>query len=916
MNTQDSEDERRYVSTPVTEQSADMQDKTCEIEGLIASARSYSRSNSVKHTNSKENRAQTYGTEPLDTGITPLRGNPGDGKHAESRFGQAIASLRQNMIETLTISSRTCATIMSSAYTKLASENSSHKACINRLQEDLWREKLRVTQLEEEMRDQEQIIAKVHLNAINLLSSSVSSDLPDDKVRRGLSNLFDGIVRDWCLDLHAADVIDESSAAILLMSNNILADAPDLPAYLRINMRDEIAAPVLLQAALAKFLCDSFLLEPFFLQDWLPRASDAAFKGNNLHDTTTWRVQTVEYLEAVFPAPKQYFRKTAEDFVRKYARLLQEVPEDALLELSDLIEQFCKLALQLWKRHAIISVEGLEQSDLKHFRSTQPDMEAEDSVLQGARGANLDGRPVQVMVRPRIVSQLVHQDGQLADRVVWSKAVADLALREENAKALSLIAVMGVTGSGKSNFLQHLMGKGGEKGPTVGHTLSSCTQKTEMHECRLGNKQVVFFDTPGFDDTYPGDADVLADVAQVLSSSYKNNLKLNGIIYLHRIKDERMTNAIMRNLTMFRNLCGDAAFKNVALVTTFWDELQDRSKGEDREQQLLARGEWWGYMTSRGSKIMRFQNTRESALGIVSKVIDLDIVTLQVQEEMANRGLEVDQTTAGEALNSELAEQRKAFEKALETLHQEKEQAKRDHDVHLQEIIETMESEKMSLLQEIESEQAALHADRREEQRRLEQEFYDEKLRLERVVQEALAESVRIKKETETKVKEERRRLKAEFDGKLHEFSEQQSQEVQMIVREFEQRLATEKEDGHRRLKEAVESSNVVIRDLKKSMNRSRREDRKKYEEEIKNIKRHQREAKEQSERWANDMERINREILASQVEQRDAGKEKQNGIQTKIEKLKEQKKSKTQVFWSRIGALTGIGSLLLTALA
>ncbi|KAJ4199848.1 hypothetical protein NW767_007828 [Fusarium falciforme] len=87
------------------------------------------------------------------------------------------------------------------------------------------------------------------------------------------------------------------------------------------------------------------------------------------------------------------------------------------------MEQFFKLALQLWKRHVLISVEGLEEQDLKHFRSGQPDMEAEDSVLNGARGAHLDGRPVQVMVRPRIVSQLVHQDGQLADRVVWSKAV-------------------------------------------------------------------------------------------------------------------------------------------------------------------------------------------------------------------------------------------------------------------------------------------------------------------------------------------------------------------------------------------------------------------------------------------------------------------------------------------------------------
>ncbi|RSM14910.1 hypothetical protein CEP52_001070 [Fusarium oligoseptatum] len=491
---------------------------------------------------------------------------------------------------------------------------------------------------------------------------------------------------------------------------------------------------------------------------------------------------------------------------------------------------------------------------------------------------------------------------------------------------------MGVTGSGKSNFLQHLVGMEGEKGPVVGHSLSSCrftisglgrftyntsgTQKTEMYECRLGKKQLVFFDTPGFDDTYRGDADVLADVAQVLSSSYKNNLKLNGIIYLHRIKDERMTNAIMRNLTMFRSLCGDAAFQNVVLATTFWDELQDQSKGENREQQLLARGEWWGYMTSKGSKNMRFHNTRESALNIISKVIDLDIVTLQVQEEMVNRGLEVDQTTAGETLNSELVEQRKAFEKALQTLHHEKEQAKRDHDVHLQEIIETLELEKMTLLQEIESEQAALHADRREERRRMEQEFYDEKLRLERMVQETLAESVRIKEETETEAREDRRRLKAEFDGKLNEFSEQQSQEMQKAIREFEQRLAAEKEEGHRRVREALEHSDIVIRDLKSSMNRSRREDRKKYEDEIKKIKERQREVTEQSERWTDDMERINRKILATQVKKRHTKQKDQKGIQSKIDKLKEQKKSKTQNFWSRIGALAGVGSLLLAALA
>jgi hypothetical protein len=255
------------------------------------------------------------------------------------------------------------------------------------------------------------------------------------------------------------------------------------------------------------------------------------------------------------------------------------------------------------------------------------------------------------------------------------------------------------------------------------------TQKTETFECLIGGRQFVFFDTPGFDGAYRGDADILADIAQALSSSYKNKLKLTGMIYIHRIKDERMTNAIMRNLTMFRSLCGDNAFKNVLLVTTFWDELQDEAKGEMRERELLQKLEWWGNMTSKGSRMRRFQNTRESALSIVADLAGLPVVTLQIQTEMVEQGLGIDQTTAGEALNRELAELRAAYADQLETLRKEKEQAKKDHDVQLQNFLENMEEEKRKLIIRLENEQAALHADRREEQRRMEQLFNDQLLR-------------------------------------------------------------------------------------------------------------------------------------------------------------------------------------------
>ncbi|KAL5586668.1 hypothetical protein FOBRF1_016538 [Fusarium oxysporum] len=355
----------------------------------------------------------------------------------------------------------------------------------------------------------------------------------------------------------------------------------------------------------------------------------------------------------------------------------------------------------------------------------------------------------------------------------------------ESPPPVLLIAVMGVTGSGKSNFLRLLTGRDDEDGPQVGHSLGSCTQKTEAYECLIQGQQFVFFDTPGFDDTYRGDADILADVAQALSSSYMNNVKLSGIIYLHRIKDERMTNAIMRNLTMFRNLCGDGAFENVILATTFWDELQDESKGAAREHELISTPEWWGYMSNKGSRIRRFQNTRESALEIVNELVDLPAVTLQIQEEIVEQGLGVDQTTAGEALNEELNKLREQHQAQLNSIREEKEQAIKDRDVQLEKMLDKLEQEKQQFMRRLESEQAALHADRREQQRRMEQAFNDQLVRLER----------------ERKAREAK-------------------------IQDLETRLSTERADANERFQAAMAESNRMVSALKLEMEQARAEDR------------------------------------------------------------------------------------------
>ena len=79
-------------------------------------------------------------------------------------------------------------------------------------------------------------------------------------------------------------------------------------------------------------------------------------------------------------------------------------------------------------------------------------------------------------------------------------------------------------------------------------------------------------DTPGIDDTRRGDTEVLEDVAFYLSKIYEQDIKLAGIIYLHRITDVRISGSSLRNLKIFKALCVEEknVFKHVVLATTMW----------------------------------------------------------------------------------------------------------------------------------------------------------------------------------------------------------------------------------------------------------------------------------------------------------------------------------------------------------
>jgi hypothetical protein len=186
-------------------------------------------------------------------------------------------------------------------------------------------------------------------------------------------------------------------------------------------------------------------------------------------------------------------------------------------------------------------------------------------------------------------------------------------------------------------------------------------------------------DTPGFDDTNRKDADVLKDIAGWLGTACREKILLSGILYLHRIIDPRMQGTAKRNLMMFQQLCGSDCFPHICLVTTMWDCV-DHTIGKAREDELVNTEEFWGYMTSHGSLVLRHSGYKESAIRILETVLKRrKKVKLKIQREMVDNNVALDDTKAGQQLSEDIILMRKKHMRELKELKDDM-NAAREHD--------------------------------------------------------------------------------------------------------------------------------------------------------------------------------------------------------------------------------------------
>ncbi|KAF3086796.1 hypothetical protein TWF569_000409 [Orbilia oligospora] len=212
-----------------------------------------------------------------------------------------------------------------------------------------------------------------------------------------------------------------------------------------------------------------------------------------------------------------------------------------------------------------------------------------------------------------------------------------------------LIAVMGMTGAGKTTFISKVTGK---SDLVIGHSLESCTREVSVHETKIGETTVRFVDTPGFSDTYLSDTEVLEMIADYLAAAYSKDMKLHGIIYLHPISENRMTNPATKNLEMFRKLTGEKNLKNVVMTTSMWDKVT-AEEGARRERELEER--FWKVLLAYQAKTIRYKGTSESAREVAGLLMENKPFYLQLQEEMGKGNKALKDTSAGKEIMEELA---------------------------------------------------------------------------------------------------------------------------------------------------------------------------------------------------------------------------------------------------------------------
>lgn len=323
------------------------------------------------------------------------------------------------------------------------------------LDAELIEERSFIKQLQAEKQAQQAIVTRAQEAAVNMLSQSVSSELPDDVIREELKGILDD-AKDWARTNYSRDFQERESVRDDLIEAGLLASDDDILVADRFDILKDSDADTLLETVLNQELCATFLRSsclmtgPLFspveddlkIKEKLP----PMWKGIDQHVM----IGVPNYHHLPKSARDILYKRTAIRFLVRWKNLIQdESPTEEKEALLEVVTRFGELALKLWRLNRDIKFKGLDYFGKNRFKVRSPEMVAAEILHLQEGSTRLDGRQIPLVVQPMIVSYVRAEDKKPGKPVVWAKGVVWVSEKtsedDEAAKAIQTAEIQQLT---------------------------------------------------------------------------------------------------------------------------------------------------------------------------------------------------------------------------------------------------------------------------------------------------------------------------------------------------------------------------------------------------------------------------------------------------------------------------------------
>ncbi|KAF9032249.1 hypothetical protein BJ165DRAFT_1517941 [Panaeolus papilionaceus] len=190
-------------------------------------------------------------------------------------------------------------------------------------------------------------------------------------------------------------------------------------------------------------------------------------------------------------------------------------------------------------------------------------------------------------------------------------------------KGYILYVLLGPTGSGKSSFIEAVASD--TSLCLSSSSLEGFTQSINIYRILnvVKNQRLPIYlvDVPGFADNRISTISIVSMLKELIQTTRVYTFR---ILYLVPINNPRLPGSQRRLLQTLGALTGIDSAELITIVSTMWDSIwgeNAKTRAESNFNQL--RNEIWKDYIDNGSRIVRFENTQESALTILDETVNV-----------------------------------------------------------------------------------------------------------------------------------------------------------------------------------------------------------------------------------------------------------------------------------------------------